>query len=110
MLCHHPAAASVVQLLYKVLSDIVNLAECTPAKVRESSEWTPTMNIAEENISNLCKTVDGKPLLSALYGIYMVTMNELKAVLKVNAQAGQRGAVNRTSQWNRRPRTTTSRK
>jgi phosphatidate phosphatase PAH1 len=29
--------------------------------------------------------------------MYTVTMNELKAVLKVSAQAGQSGAVNKTS-------------
>jgi hypothetical protein len=33
-----PEAASVVQQVYKVLSDIENLARCTPFKVGESSE------------------------------------------------------------------------
>jgi hypothetical protein len=36
----YPEAASVVLQAYKVLSDIENLAGCTPAKVGESSEWT----------------------------------------------------------------------
>jgi hypothetical protein len=41
--CHvttnkYPEAVSVEQQVYKGLSDIENLAGCTPAKVRESSE------------------------------------------------------------------------
>jgi hypothetical protein len=39
----------------------------------------------------------GSRFFSALYGIYTVTLNELKAVLKVSAQAGQSGGVNKTS-------------
>jgi hypothetical protein len=45
--------------------------------------------------------------------MYAVTLNELKAipnVLKVSAQAGQGGAVNKTSVESTGPRTTTSRK
>jgi hypothetical protein len=48
---------------------------------------------AEENRANFCIILEGKPLFSALYGIYTLTLNELKAILKVNAQAGQYGAV-----------------
>jgi hypothetical protein len=90
-------ADSVVQQAYKVLSDIENLAGCTPAKVGESSEWTSTVNSAEQNRANFCIALDGKALLSALYNMYVVTLNEMKAVLKVNAQAGQSGTANRTS-------------
>jgi hypothetical protein len=42
------------------------------------------------------RTYDGKLLFSVLFCIYMVTLNELKAVLNVRAQAGQSGAVKRT--------------
>lgn len=35
-------------------------------------------------------------LFSAPYGRYMVTLNELKAVLQVSAQAGQSGVANKT--------------
>jgi hypothetical protein len=35
--------------MYKMLSDIEILAKCTPAKVRESSEWKPIVSSAEEN-------------------------------------------------------------
>jgi hypothetical protein len=50
-----------------------------------------------ENRTNFCKGLDGKPLLSALYGMYAVTLNGLKAVLKVSPQAGQSDAANKTS-------------
>jgi hypothetical protein len=33
----------------------------------------------------------------ALYGMYRVTLNELKTILKVSAQAGQKCALNKTS-------------
>jgi hypothetical protein len=100
--CHditnkYPEAASVVQQMYKLLSDIETLAKCTPAKVGESSEWTSIVSSAEENRANFCKILKGKPLFSALYGIYTLTLNELKAVLKVKAQAGKCGAVTKTS-------------
>jgi hypothetical protein len=65
----HPEATFVAQV-YKVLSDIWNLAGCTATKVGESSEWTSIMMLS-----------------ITLYGIYAVTLNELKAVLKVSAQA-----------------------
>jgi hypothetical protein len=55
------------------------------------------VNSAKENRTNLCKALDGRPLFSGLYGMYTVTLNELKAVLKVSPQAGQSGAVNKTS-------------
>jgi hypothetical protein len=80
-----------------VLSDIENLAGCTPAKVGESSEWTSTVNRAEEKRANFCKGLDGNPLFGALYGMYAVTLNEMKAVLKVSPQAGQSGAVTKTT-------------
>jgi hypothetical protein len=100
--CHditnkYPEAASVVQQVYKVLSDIEILAKCTPAKVGESSEWTSIASSAKENRANFCKILEGKPLFSPLCGIYTLQLNELKAVLKVNAQAGQCGAVTKTS-------------
>jgi hypothetical protein len=62
--------------------------------VGKTCEWASIVNGAEENRVNFCKALDGKPLLSAPYGMYAVTQNELKAVLKMSAQAGQSGAVN----------------
>jgi hypothetical protein len=102
--CHattnkYPEAASVVQQVHKVISDIETLVKYTPAKVGESSHWTTTsiVNNAEEKRAKFYKFLGGKPLFGALYGMYTVTLKELMVVLKVNAQAGQSGAVNRTS-------------
>jgi hypothetical protein len=38
-----------------------------------------------------------KATFSALYGMYMVTLKELKVILKMSTQAGQSDAVNKTS-------------
>jgi hypothetical protein len=89
----YPQAASIVQQVYRLLSDIENLTGYTPAKVGESSDWIIVVNIAEENRPNLWKALDGKPLFSVLYGMHTVTLNELQ----VSAQAEQNGAANETS-------------
>jgi hypothetical protein len=60
-------------------------------------EWTSIVNSAEGNRVNFCKALDWKPVYSALYDMYAVTLNELKAVSKVSAQEVQSGAVNKTS-------------
>jgi hypothetical protein len=62
----YPDAASVVQQVHKVISDIETLAKCTPAAVVESSLWTTIINSAEDNRAKFCKFLDGKPLFSAL--------------------------------------------
>jgi hypothetical protein len=100
--CHattnkYPEAASVVQQVHKVISDIETLAKCTPARVVESSQRRTIVNSAEENRAKFCKLLNGKPLFSALCGMYTVTMKELQAVLKMNEQARQNGAMNETS-------------
>jgi glutamyl-tRNA reductase len=55
---------------------------------------TSIVNSAEENRANFCKGLEGKPLFSALYGMYTVTLNELKAV---SAQAKHSVRANKTS-------------
>jgi hypothetical protein len=77
-----------VQQVYKVLRDIENLAGWAQAKVEESCEWTSISSSVKENRVNFCEALDGKSLLSALYCMYAVPRNELKAVLKATAQAG----------------------
>jgi hypothetical protein len=62
--------------------------------VGESPEWATIVNSAEEKRTNCCKCLDGKPLLRALYCMYTVTLNELKAV---NAQAKHSVTANKTS-------------
>jgi hypothetical protein len=96
--CHaitnkHVEAPSVVEQVHRVLSDTENLARCTLAKVGESSEWTYIRNSAEEKTANFCIGLGGKPLFSTLYSMYMVTLNELKDICMVSAQAGLGGAV-----------------
>jgi hypothetical protein len=43
------------------------------------------VNSAENRVT-FCKALDGRPLFGPLYGMYAVTLNELKAVLKVSAR------------------------
>jgi hypothetical protein len=43
----YPEAASVVQQVHNVISDIETLAKCTPARVGENSQWTTIVNSAE---------------------------------------------------------------
>jgi hypothetical protein len=72
----------------------LRLARCAPAKVGENHEWTTIVNCAEENRTNFCKELDGKPLFSAVYCMYTVTLNELKAV---SAQTKHSSTANKTS-------------
>jgi hypothetical protein len=72
--CHtimnkYPEAASIVQQVCKVLSDIESLAGCTPPEVGESSEWTSILNNVE-NRANFCEALDGKRFFSDLYSMY----------------------------------------
>jgi hypothetical protein len=53
------------------------------------------VNSAEENRAHYCKILDGKSLFSAHYGMYAVTLNEVKAILKVNVQEGECGALDK---------------
>jgi hypothetical protein len=99
--CHaitnkYPETASIVQV-HKVFSNIVNLVECTPAKLGKISEWTTVVNSAEEDRSSFCKVLDGKLLFSVLYSMDRAIPNEMKAVLKMSAQAERSEAVNKTS-------------
>jgi hypothetical protein len=73
----YPEVDSVVQEIYKFFNDIEILTGCTPVNVGEISEWTTTVNSAEENRANFCKVPAGNLLFSALFGMYTVTLNEL---------------------------------
>jgi hypothetical protein len=94
--CHaimnkYPEAGTVG---HQVLNDIEIPAVCIPAKVGESCEWMTTVNSAEEKRANFRKSLDGKLLFSALYGMYTATLTELKAV---SAHTKHSDAVNKTS-------------
>jgi hypothetical protein len=87
---HHTGISSTV--VQDVFNEIEIPSRCTLAKVG-SSEWTTTVNSMEEN-SKLLQSLDGKSHFSALYGMYKVTLTELKAM---SAQATHSGSVNKTS-------------
>jgi hypothetical protein len=65
--------------VHVVLNNIARLAECTPASVGESPQWSGvTLKVAETS-RNLLK---GKPSYSTLHGLYGEVLNDLKVVLK----------------------------
>jgi hypothetical protein len=84
--CYHKkyqGEASVMQQTSRELGVIKKVAGSTWTKAGESSEQTSMVNSREENRSNICKVVDGKLLISALYGMHALTMTEHTTVLKV---------------------------
>jgi hypothetical protein len=85
----YPKADAQLKQLLKMLGDIEDMARHIPSSVGESGEWAIIVNAAEENRASYCKGLYGKSLLSALYCTYTVTLQELKAVLKAKALAGQ---------------------
>jgi hypothetical protein len=82
LITESPEARDVIQRVMKTLSDIVSLASCTPKKVGHSNEWAQIANTAQEDRANLCQTLKGKRLFSALYGVYCLTLANLKAVIQ----------------------------
>jgi hypothetical protein len=87
-----PDAHAQLRQLFQVLCDIEDVAGYPPALVGESEQWSSIVNAAEENRQNFCKALSGNTLFNALYGIYTVALQELKAVLKASNQAGQNTA------------------
>jgi hypothetical protein len=80
-----------------VLGDIEDVARHIPASVGESVEGSAIVNAAEEN-GELLQRSRGKPLFSALYGTYTVTLQELKAVIKARTLADQTNMPKTTGQ------------
>jgi hypothetical protein len=97
----YPEADTQLKQLLKVLGDIEEVVRHIPASVGESTEWAAIVNAAEENGASYCKGLYGKPLFSALYGTYTVTLHELKAVLKASTLAGQTNLPKTTGQQNK---------
>jgi hypothetical protein len=85
----NPDAAAAIQQVFQVLCQIEDVASFTPASVGESTEWAAIVRAAEDKCESFCKALHGKPLFSALYGTYTMTLDELKGVLKASSQAGQ---------------------
>jgi hypothetical protein len=65
--------------------------------VGEGEQWSSIISAAEENRQNFCKALSGKTLFSALYGMYIVVLQELKALLKASTPAGLTKTSNPTS-------------
>jgi hypothetical protein len=83
----HPDAEKQLRQLFKILCDIEDVAGHTPASDRESEQRSSIVSTAEENRASFCKALSGKTLYSAQYGIYTVTLNELKGLLKTSTTA-----------------------
>jgi hypothetical protein len=84
-----PNAVAQLKQLFKSLCDIEDVAGNTPALVGDSEQWSSIVNEAKDNQINFCKALTGKTLFSALYGMYTVTLKDLKAMLKASSPAGQ---------------------
>jgi hypothetical protein len=83
-----PDADTQLKQLFKVLCGIKHVARYTPASVGDGEQGSSTVSAAEENKQNFCKALIGNTLFSALYGMYTVVLQELKALLKVCTPAG----------------------
>jgi hypothetical protein len=94
----NPEANAQLKQLLMVLGDIEDVAGHIPASVGESAEWVAIVNAAEGDGASYCKGLHGKPLFSAQYGIYTVTLHELKAVLMTSNLAGQTNLPKTTGQ------------
>jgi hypothetical protein len=92
----YPEADAQLKQLLQVLGDIEDVARHIPASVEDSAEWS-----AEENRAKYCKGLRGKPLFSALYDTYTVTLQELKAVIKARTLADQTNIPKTTGQQTR---------
>jgi prophage DNA circulation protein len=85
----YPDADTQYRKLLKALCTIEDVAGCTPTAVGESAEWMAIVSTTEENWASCCKALSGKTLYSALYGTYIVALQELKALLKVSTTTPQ---------------------
>jgi hypothetical protein len=85
----YPDTDTQYRQLFKVLCTIEDVASYTPTTVGESAEWTAVVSTMEVNWTNYCKALSGKTLFSALYGMYMAALQELKALLKVSTTTGE---------------------
>jgi hypothetical protein len=94
----YPEADAQLKQLLQVLGDIEEVVRHIQVSVVESAEWFAIVNAAEENGAIYCKGLHGNPLFSALYGTYTVTLQELKAVIKVRTLTDQTNIPKTTGQ------------
>jgi hypothetical protein len=81
----YPDAAGVMERVHRVLVDITNLAGRTPNSVGQSSKWNEIVETAAEESRNFLQLFFGRPLYSALRGVYAMVLNDLKGVLQESA-------------------------
>jgi hypothetical protein len=84
-----PGAEFVIKCLRGVLNAIARLERGTPAAVRESPKWTLIVGNTAGTTSNLQQLLKGKQLYSALHGIYIQVLHDLKAVVKESSSQGE---------------------
>jgi hypothetical protein len=94
----YPEADAQLNQLLKMLDDIEDVPRHIPTSAGESAKWDTFVNAAEGNGASYCKGLHGKPLFSALYSTYTVSLHELKAVLKASTLAGQTNPPKTTRQ------------
>jgi hypothetical protein len=83
---HLPLDSSgAMERMHVVLIYIARPAECTPASVKESSQWTEVINAAETS-TNLQLLLEARYLHSTLHDIYAEMLNDLKSVLQETRQ------------------------
>jgi hypothetical protein len=78
----YPDAASIMERIRRVLVNIAHLAGHTPISVGQSPKWNETVKNAMEALRNLHQLFVGKPLYSALQGVYAEGFTDLKGVLQ----------------------------
>jgi hypothetical protein len=82
-------ADAQLKQVFKVICNIEEMARYTPTSVGGSEQRSSIIIMTEENKQNFCKVINGKNLLSALYGTYTIALHELKPVLRAGTPAGQ---------------------
>ena len=70
---------------YSTSSATQDVAGFTPAADEESAQWAAIVSTADDNRINYCKALSSKTLFSAMYGNYIVTLNELKFLAMASA-------------------------
>jgi hypothetical protein len=78
LITKHPDAAAQLKQLFKILCDIKDVADYTPASAGEGADWTSIVKKAEKNRASYYNALTGNAVYSALHCTYTVTLNELK--------------------------------
>jgi hypothetical protein len=74
-----------MERVHRVLVDIANIAGRTRNSVGQSPKWNEIVETAAEESRNFRQLLFGRPLYSALRGVYAVILNDLKGVLQESA-------------------------